>query len=115
MTYHLLEIIGEGTFGRVRKVYNKSTLSLQAVKFCYVEVDDEELETVDITNMLREVGFMTFFKNIRAPHCMPIINLWILDDYMSPGLIMPLMDRDISSMIHDCKYGHWNKARKHLS
>ena len=60
MTFHLLETIGEGTFGRVRKFYDESKMIVQAVKFCYVESDDDELEMIDVTNMLRESASWLF-------------------------------------------------------
>ena len=58
---------------------------------------------------------MAFLKHYKAPHCMPLMHIWILPECMSPGIVMPLMNTDIGQMINKCKYGHWNKARKHIS
>jgi serine/threonine protein kinase len=103
-----LRLLGEGTYGVVHLAWDNQLLCARALKVFKPEEDGDVAESA-----LREVAFLSFLKDIRAPCIVPLLEI-IVGDGSTLAILMPLMEEDLSDAIADLAFPTWSHARPPL-
>ena len=99
-----LELLGEGTFGKVTAVWDKKDLCKRAIK---TFKDDEENNLGEMS--MCEISYQMLLTQRNAPNVVPVLDL-LFGTEGQIAMLMPLFETDVADDIDEKNFDSWEKG-----